>query len=119
MATYSPLSFGSLPGTMPITLRAGSGTGTMSNRTAMAALVLGRDPGGGVTDLAAEHDCERWALERPGPERDIVLERGQGSSRDRERRRRVEGARLERDRLEVPTVVSRRHQARPLDLGRD
>src|SRR5439155_22009864 len=39
MATYSLLSFGSLPGTMPTTLRAGSAIGTTSNRTATAAVV--------------------------------------------------------------------------------
>src|SRR5207248_4647423 len=44
MATYSPLSFGSLPGTIPTTLRAGEATGTTSNRTATTA-VAPVDPG--------------------------------------------------------------------------
>ncbi len=41
MATYSPLSFGSLPGRMPTTLRAGSGTGATLNRTATATAAPG------------------------------------------------------------------------------
>src|SRR5436190_529535 len=128
MATYSPLSFGSLPGTIPTTLRAGEATGTTSNRTATAAVVPvapGVSCSSGVVNIfAAVAAVIRNAGARAaGPaglsSSTVRGRRRQGGSRERERGRRVERAGPERDRLEVRAVVSRRHQARPLDLGRD
>src|SRR2546421_126715 len=124
MATYSPLSFGSPPGTMPTTLRAGSAIGTTSNRTATVAVVPGA-PGvswssGVVNILAAAAPlirntggCAAGAA-------------GLSSSTVRGRRRNASACGAGPSGATSPTArapgtpgVSRRHEARALDLGGD
>src|SRR5712692_1458867 len=81
-------------------------------------LALGPEPLERST-LASVYGGERRALQGLGAERQIVCERLQRRARDREGRRGVQGARLERDGLEVRPVVAPGDEAQALELGRD
>src|SRR2546429_194213 len=116
MATYSPLSFGSPPGTMPTTLRAGSAIGTTSNRTATVAVVPGA-PGvswsSGVVNIFA---AAAPLIRNTGG--CAARAAGLSSSTVRGRRRDAStcGARLSRATSATPAAPG---TARALDLGGD